>query len=378
MVDSEMRILEAAIELFGRLGIEDVSITQITRLARVSNTTFYKHFHGKNALVERIFELGIERLDKELKVKGFSKSSKLTRLIEDYVFFVAENVDICRILHEAEFTYTKLPLSIKNVLMSKMAELRLPSRDELFWFMWGSTRFVTMWCFFWKHKCEDEMFQQLMEFIEKGIDPNAHELDKRVFDIHIQPVEIDIDTTKVKLLASAEKLFGERGFKKTQISDITRKAGLGLGTFYVYYETKREILKELVSRINSTLRYTLKNAVSHFKDRRDAEIAGYNAFLRFFSVHGGVYRIVREAEFVLPDAALSYYKKIYESYVPPLQKAIEKEQINPFDPSYLAVFLMGIGHFMGEDLLLVEKRKKRDFSKPLKGLAGYLFKGLGG
>ncbi len=52
--------------------------------------------------------------------------------------------------------------------------------------------------------------------------------------------------TYERLIASAGRLFAERGFRGTQVPDIAREAGLSVGAFYRYFEDKREILIELM------------------------------------------------------------------------------------------------------------------------------------
>ena len=44
--------------------------------------------------------------------------------------------------------------------------------------------------------------------------------------------------TREKLLHAAEAEFGESGFADTSIASITQRAGVALGTFYVYFESK--------------------------------------------------------------------------------------------------------------------------------------------
>jgi len=210
------------------------------------------------------------------------------------------------------------------------------------------------------------------------VDPDQHQLDSRVFDVTIEPVELEQDTTKMKILQSAEKLFGAFGYKKTQISDITKSAGFAQGTFYLYFKTKQDVLKELVIRTNKAFRKTLKNVISNFKDRRDAEIAGYYAFLKFFRMHSDMYKIVREAEFVIPETGLWYYEKIHQSYLKPLKESMDKGQLRPIEPENLAVFLMGIGHFMGMELIVFEKHSEEDFKKFLMELSPTLYEGIKG
>ena len=56
------------------------------------------------------------------------------------------------------------------------------------------------------------------------------------------------DRTKASLLDAAERVFSARGFHKTLISQIVSEAGVGQGTFYRYFKTKREIFQTLFER----------------------------------------------------------------------------------------------------------------------------------
>jgi len=53
--------------------------------------------------------------------------------------------------------------------------------------------------------------------------------------------------TRDKLLRAAEIEFGDKGFHNAAISGITHRAGVALGTFYTYYESKEEIFHDLVT-----------------------------------------------------------------------------------------------------------------------------------
>jgi len=56
------------------------------------------------------------------------------------------------------------------------------------------------------------------------------------------------------LRKSAKELFSKKGYKKTNISDITKNAKLGTGTFYNYYASKAELFMELFMEENMTLK----------------------------------------------------------------------------------------------------------------------------
>jgi AcrR family transcriptional regulator len=51
---------------------------------------------------------------------------------------------------------------------------------------------------------------------------------------------------KAEILEAALKVFAEKGYRKASITDINRKAKIARGTFYQYFESKREIFLELV------------------------------------------------------------------------------------------------------------------------------------
>ncbi|SCY43725.1 TetR/AcrR family transcriptional regulator [Alkaliphilus peptidifermentans] len=60
------------------------------------------------------------------------------------------------------------------------------------------------------------------------------------------------EATKRKLIESAEALFCEKGFEKTAVREIVKAAGVAQGTFYLYFETKEEILHKIIEGVLGT------------------------------------------------------------------------------------------------------------------------------
>jgi AcrR family transcriptional regulator len=54
------------------------------------------------------------------------------------------------------------------------------------------------------------------------------------------------DERRAQLVAAARDVFGQKGYHAATVDDITRAAGVAKGTFYLYFEEKREIYYELV------------------------------------------------------------------------------------------------------------------------------------
>lgn len=53
---------------------------------------------------------------------------------------------------------------------------------------------------------------------------------------------------KEELLDAAARVISEKGYRTASISDIIERAGVARGTFYHYFESKRDIFLELIER----------------------------------------------------------------------------------------------------------------------------------
>ena len=72
--------------------------------------------------------------------------------------------------------------------------------------------------------------------------------------------ELNKEKKRTDLLEAAYKLFITIGFSETTITQIAKKAGVGKGTFYLYFKNKEDIRKTLITqKSNELLNDTLKN-----------------------------------------------------------------------------------------------------------------------
>src|SRR5213082_1038159 len=62
------------------------------------------------------------------------------------------------------------------------------------------------------------------------------------------------ERTLRKILDAAREEFGERGFSDSSIVGITQRAGVALGTFYTYFDSKESVFQALVSDMSALLR----------------------------------------------------------------------------------------------------------------------------
>ncbi|HZJ10272.1 MAG TPA: TetR/AcrR family transcriptional regulator [Trueperaceae bacterium] len=155
------------------------------------------------------------------------------------------------------------------------------------------------------------------------------------------------EATRRKLLEAAEAEIGENGFARSSVASITRRAGVGQGTFYLYFPSKSDALRELVRHMGHSLRRTLAEATVGQRDRLEIERRGLEAFLRFSLEHQNLYRVVMESQFVDEAIYREYYQTLADSYTANLRAAQERGEVGPGDPGAQAWALMGIAHFLG-------------------------------
>jgi AcrR family transcriptional regulator len=162
----------------------------------------------------------------------------------------------------------------------------------------------------------------------------------------LTPVTPRGEETRRRLLDAAEEVFGEMGYYEASVAEITRRAGVAQGTFYIYFHSKRETFVELVEDIGERLRAATSAAIQDVTDRIEAERKGFEAFFKFVYAHRRIYRIVEEAGRVAPEAAHQYYRRISQGYEHGLATAMTAGQVGEGDVEGLAYALMGIGHFL--------------------------------
>lgn len=154
--------------------------------------------------------------------------------------------------------------------------------------------------------------------------------------------------TRQAIVDAAEEVFGESGFDGASVSEITRRAGVAQGTFYVYFPDKKAVFVELVRHLNTTLRREIAMSLEGVTDRLEMERLGMRAFFTSIGKHRALYQIMREAEFVDPDVYAWHYQTLGAAYQRGIERAIAEGQLSPdLDPEIAVDVLMGASEFIG-------------------------------
>ena len=153
--------------------------------------------------------------------------------------------------------------------------------------------------------------------------------------------------TRNRLLAEAESVFGDIGYHDASIVKITEAAGVGQGTFYLYFASKKDVFDELVRDLNRRIRHAMAEQAKNGATLIEQEILGFKGYLDFAAQHQGLYRIIRQSAFVSPDIFKWHYDRVSERYVASLREAVERNELGPIDPEVAAWALMSVGETLG-------------------------------
>ena len=162
--------------------------------------------------------------------------------------------------------------------------------------------------------------------------------------------------TRQRLIEAAERVFAQVGYHDASIVKITEAAGVAMGTFYLYFRGKKEIFDELLRDLNRRVRQAMSEASSQGETRLEQELLGFRAFFRFTAEHPGLYRVIRQAEFVSPEMLRYHYEKLSSGYVEGLQAAAERGEVGEIDPEVSAWALMAAGELIGMRWILWDER----------------------
>jgi AcrR family transcriptional regulator len=149
------------------------------------------------------------------------------------------------------------------------------------------------------------------------------------------------------LLDAAAAEFGEKGFHESSVVSITSRAGMALGSFYTYFDSKESLFRALVKDMSAQVRDHVSPSLASASDGINAEGRAFAAFLGFARQHKEIYRIIDEAEFVAPDAWTAHYQGTADRILDRLKAAEARGELSVSADEAHAWAIMGMNVFLG-------------------------------
>ncbi len=363
-------ILDTAHEVFKNTGFYGSSISEITRRCGFSTGTFYQYFKNKEQVFQELNDLIISRFLEKIEaisVEGLSFEARLKQVLQLLYHHCKENLAFHTILGESELLdsvtiayYESMARYYRHFFRqeAQAGNIRAIDPGIIAYSLIGICYFHS---FYWKSVNEDfdasQLIDLIIDFVMKGINGPTPWKIKGQRDLLKIPEPLAIkqsdaepmtkgEKTRQAIFDAAEEVIGQYGINRANIFEITRKAGVAQGTFYVHFESKHELIEGFVKYFNHAMRMEVQRFVASTTDRRDAERVGILKFLEFTGKHRKIYRIVPECEIISRDVSLWYYNKIAHGYIQGIRQGIENGEIRDLPPVFLARTLMGLTHFV--------------------------------
>lgn len=153
------------------------------------------------------------------------------------------------------------------------------------------------------------------------------------------------------ILDAAEGVFAERGFHAARIQDIAERARTAVGTVYNHFETKEDILRELLEERTEGMMAALSPQPTDgdgFEKRLTARLSRILAYIvshrGFFAIafeHGLVGGSTGAAAQALSGKRLRHMERFKTMLRGLIQEGIDEGALEEIDPNRLARFLGG-------------------------------------
>ncbi|MBP6018295.1 MAG: TetR/AcrR family transcriptional regulator [Burkholderiaceae bacterium] len=151
------------------------------------------------------------------------------------------------------------------------------------------------------------------------------------------------------LMSAAAKTVGQQGYADTMVSTITARAKVAQGTFYNYFDSKQDLLDQLLPALGKEMLSFIKDKTKDATSALQKEEQSFRAFFQFLKLRPEFYRILYEAELFAPTAFQNHITTIASGYVSFLREARDKGELNvknEKDLEPVAYMLMGIRHYL--------------------------------
>lgn len=146
------------------------------------------------------------------------------------------------------------------------------------------------------------------------------------------------EVTRVRLFDAAVAIVGESGYAATSVALITARAKVAQGTFYNYFESRQDLLDQLLPAISDRLHDLVRERVRASPDdplaRERARISG---FFEFLEKAPNLFKILSEGPVQAPEGFRRHLEQQTASYRRALDYELRRGNLLITDPDELEV-----------------------------------------
>ncbi len=363
--DAKAKVLASAERLFSGKWYSTVSVADICRQAGVSNGIAYHYFRDKEEIFLALMDRTIDVVGRTPRLNGSDDTGeRLGNYIADLLKVTVDNKHLIRAFRQGQYRHIEYERKLRDIYTDHLGRvLGRPVADPEYVYILSGLRFTNI-----RHAIEGQSADLATlkgiaacgAFPEEAARPIDEFLPKRILP---PAVELEQDTA-MRLKKAGKELFGRCDFSAVSVAEITRAAGTSVGTFYNCFDSKEGFLAEIITGISREIRRFIAVNMPKGLTRLEEEIAGVYLFSLFLTFDPDCYPVVRQAEYVVPEAARDYYEAFKRGYLARMDWLPEG-----WDRETAANYLMGIAHYFG--LEFAYARDIKDAKGFLSELMGY-------
>lgn len=152
------------------------------------------------------------------------------------------------------------------------------------------------------------------------------------------------EATKRKLFEAATKVVGRHGYAEASVARITELAGVAQGTFYNYFDSRQELLDQLLPAVGLDMLQFIRARTEDQTPAAKREVSGFRAFFEFLLEVPEFQRILNEAEVFAPAGYQKHLENIAKPFVRLLKRARGAGEIADYsDDEFEALVHMFMG-----------------------------------
>ena len=178
--------------------------------------------------------------------------------------------------------------------------------------------------------------------------------------IVVEPKSDRGKATLEKLRKAAEVVFATKGYAGARIQDITKEAGVAVGSFYVYFRNKQGIFRYILDSISHNIRKESAIAIQGLEKRYDIEKAGATAYMNYAVKNPALFKILSESLYADPEFYQRYYETFSSRYVARMKVAKEKGEIKDVNLEIASYFIMGFLSYWSTKRAIFDQAKDID------------------
>jgi len=165
------------------------------------------------------------------------------------------------------------------------------------------------------------------------------------------------------ILAAAEHVFADKPFEEAKVQDISREAGLSMGSIYALFPGKEQIFESITEKRGNEILALVREVVATHDDPLETLEAVATTYIHFLHDHPHFLRMnlrTGAAWALKPRTARNVAEEIQELQTAIFARGVEAGVFVDEPPAYLATLFTGIDQIHLADWVHAGMRQSRD------------------